>query len=72
MFVGIGASYAIGYWQGRRPILMLENLLLTMERNAWVTLHRDAKGRITGGNDVTVQLTGQRATFNAPPSAPGD
>lgn len=68
--LGVVAAYLLGLWQGRRPAVMLENILLTMERQGWVTLHRGARGQVTGGNDVTVQLRGQSATFNPPPSKP--
>jgi hypothetical protein len=51
-------SWWLGYKQGMRPTLMLESILLTLEKSGAVELVRDKSGRITGGRNVTVQGTG--------------
>jgi hypothetical protein len=55
---GCVISWGIGYRQGMRPTLMLENILVTLEKLGAVELARDRSGRITGGRNVTVPVVG--------------
>lgn len=65
-------SFAIGWRaatsaerRGNRHSIMLETLLIGLETQGAVELARDQDGRITGGRNVTVALTGARAQFAA-------
>ena len=58
-------SGLIGHGQGKRAAqlaikhtLMLETLLIGAEKVGAVELNRDEHGRITGGRNVTIKITG--------------